>query len=558
MYALPSKLSSCAKQERNWALGKPLKTIGWGSSRDSLHRGQQQGSHKSRATGHLSKITALEGVLVALSILKDSLEVDNTMFWAALFTCSFLLLLLLLAWLWLSHSAHIHKKGLPPGKMGWPVAGQTLQFLASKPSLTSQPFIEKGSSRFGDVFKSHLFGQPFVVSTNTEVNQFVLLNEGVLFQSCQSISSPRWILGKHTLVETHGDLHSKVRAALAEVISPEKLKREIFDFLQDIILKRLPSWQDQFVHVQHEATYWVLCLLLDRLLCQPFEDLELQLLLSNYNDTRNLLAFPFNIPGSGYNKHAMGRERLVKCLKERIDRRRSAQSPMFGGFLDAMLREEENGSFTEKSNFILDTIMGILFHGEQTTAMAMTLMIKFLSETSRALEQVKGEHASLCKRKGKVEKLSWEDYESMKFTQSVVSESLRLANVIPWVCRVATQDVKIKGFVVPKGWKLLVVLMSGHLDAKNYGDPKNFDPWRWQDSSSESKFMPFGAGLRGCPGAEVARITLTVFLHFLVTRYSWQLVEDDEFICFPVMNFQEGFPIVVKSMSDADECLILH
>lgn len=109
--------------------------------------------------------------------------------------------------------------------------------------------------RYGDVFKSHLFGQPFVVSTNIEVNQFVLQNEGVLFQSCQPISAYKWILGKHTLIETNGDLHLTIRAALVEVINQGKLKTEIFGFLQSIILKRLPSWQDQFVHVQHEATY---------------------------------------------------------------------------------------------------------------------------------------------------------------------------------------------------------------------------------------------------------------------------------------------------------------
>eukprot|EP00250_Pteridium_aquilinum_P005681 c15737_g1_i1 orf=321-1757(+) len=478
------------------------------------------------------------------------------MYFAALFLCS--LLALLLAWLWLSHSAHTQKKGLPPGNMGWPFLGQTLEFLASKPSLTSQPFIEEQSSRYGGVFKSHLFGQPFVISTDAEVNHFVLQNEGVLFQSCQPMSAYTRILGKQTLVETHGDLHKKVHAALVETIDRDKLKREVFDFLQSIILTRLPSWQDQFVHVQHEATYWVLCLLLDRLISQSPEDLELQQLQSNYTDVRNLLAFPFNIPGSGYRKHAEGRERLIKSLKEKIDGRRRSESPMSGDFLDALLREESNGSFTTKSNFIIDSIMGILFHGEQTTAMAMTLMMKFLSESSRALDQVKEEHAALQKRKGRVERISWEDYESMKFTKNVVNESLRLANVVPWVCRVATQDVEIKGFLVPKGWKLLVFLMGAHLDATSYTDPRNFNPWRWQDSSSEVNFTPFGAGLRCCPGAEVARITLAVFLHFLVTKYSWQVVEEDEFICFPVMNFQEGFPIVVKNVMDAEECLILH
>lgn len=477
---------------------------------------------------------------------------------AATFLLCSSFLALLFTWLWLSHSAHTKKKGLPPGGMGLPLLGRTLEFLASKPSLASQPFVEKHSARYGDVFKSHLFGQPFVISTTAEVNSFVLQNEGVLFQSCQPMSAHTWILGKTTLAQTHGDMHKKIRAAFNNVFSSEKKKGEILDFLQDIILTRLPSWQDQFVHVQHEATYWVLCLLLERLMSQSPEDVELQQLQSLYTDLKNVLAFPFNVPGSGYSKHAEGHKRLIKILKERIDLRRTSESPKCVDFLDALLMEEKNGSFTGKSGLILDCILGVLLHGEETTAMAMTFMIKFLSESPQALEQVKEEHAALQKQKGKAEKLNWDDYESLKFTECVIYESLRLANVVPWVCRVAIQDVEIKGFLVPKGWKVLVFLMGAHVSAACYDDPKSFNPWRWQGHENDSNFRPFGAGVRCCPGAEVARMTLAVFLHSLVTRYSWQVVGDDDFICFPVMNFQEGFPIVVKNLMDADECLILH
>lgn len=62
----------------------------------------------------------------------------------------------------------------------------------------------------------------------------------------------------------------------------------------------------------------------------------------------------------------------------------------------------------------------------------------------------------------------------------VIDKSLRLANVLPWVFRVAMQDVEIKGFVIPKGWKVLVFLMGKHLDATIYNDPGTFNPWRWQ------------------------------------------------------------------------------
>lgn len=475
---------------------------------------------------------------------------------AALLLCSFIALLL--AWLWLSHSANTHKKGLPPGTMGWPALGETLEFLASKPSFTSQPFIEKRSSRYGEVFKSHLFGQPFIISTNAEVNSFVLQNEGVLFQSCHPISAYRGVLGKQTLLETHGELHRKLHAAAVEVFGPEGLKAHFFDCIQTLILQRLPTWQDQIVHVQHEATYMVLCLLLDRLISQSSEDSEVQQLQKYCTDVKALLAFPFNVPGSGFSKHTQGRDSLVKFLEEKIANRRNSYGSPSKDFLDALLKEEDNGIFAAKSKFILDSIMGILFHGEETTAMALALLLKFLSESPEALNQVKEEHVAIRKRKGKVEKLIWEDYESMKFTKNVIDESLRLANVLPWVFRVAMQDIEIKGFVIPKGWKVLVFLMGKHLDATIYDDPGTFNPWRWQNSTSDTHFTPFGTGPRCCPGAKLVNITLAVFLHFLVTKYSWQLVEEDEFIRFPVPTFQEGLPIVVKNMHDADECLILH
>ena len=39
---------------------------------------------------------------------------------------------------------------------------------------------------------------------------------------------------------------------------------------------------------------------------------------------------------------------------------------------------------------------------------------------------------------------------------------------------------------------------------------------------------------------------------------SWELVEEDELIRFPTLTFQEGLPVAVTSIDNADECLILH
>lgn len=390
------------------------------------------------------------------------------------------------------------------------------------------------------------------------MNRFILQNEGRLFQSCQPISAYSDILGKQTVGQTHGNLHKKLHEAAAQIGGLDGIRGHAFEFIQTLIMKRLPTWQDQIVHVQHEATYMVLCLLLHWLVSQDPEDPEMQRLQTYCNDVKSMLAFPFNVPGSGYSRHIQGRASLIRYIEDRIAKRRSLHDPGFKDILDALLRQEDEGVFTAKSNVVLDTIMGILFHGEETTAIAMSLLMKFLSDSPQALNQVKEENIAIRKRKRMDEKLSWEDYESMKFTRNVINESLRIANVAPWVFRVAMQDVDIAGYRIPKGWKILVFLMGAHFDATAYDDPGTFHPWRWQDCKGDMNFMPFGNAPRSCPGADLAKVTLAVFLHYLVTKYSWQLVEEDDIIRFPVLTFQEGLPIVVKNINDEDECLILH
>lgn len=132
----------------------------------------------------------------------------------------------------------------------------------------------------------------------------------------------------------------------------------------------------------------------------------------------------------------------------------------------------------------------------------------------------------------------------------VITETLRLGNVIIGVMRKAVKDVEIKGYVIPKGWCFMAYLRSVHLDKLHYDSPYKFNPWRWQVRSSKyyfihnhiynidymlnqiyvffirqerdmnmSSFSPFGGGQRLCPGLDLARLETSIFLHHLVTRF---------------------------------------
>lgn len=72
-------------------------------------------------------------------------------------------------------------------------------------------------------------------------------------------------------------------------------------------------------------------------------------------------------------------------------------------------------------------------------------------------------------------------------------------------------------------------LSAVHLDEKVYDGATNFNPWRWMEPENEEKrnwrtspfFAPFGGGARFCPGAELARLQIALFLHYFVTNYRY-------------------------------------
>ena len=62
----------------------------------------------------------------------------------------------------------------------------------------------------------------------------------------------------------------------------------------------------------------------------------------------------------------------------------------------------------------------------------------------------------------------------------MITETLRMGNIIIGVMRKAMKDTEIKGYLIPKGWCAFAYFRSVHLDENNYEWPYEFNPWRWQ------------------------------------------------------------------------------
>ncbi|GAB2216374.1 hypothetical protein Droror1_Dr00024147 [Drosera rotundifolia] len=138
------------------------------------------------------------------------------------------------------------------------------------------------------------------------------------------------------------------------------------------------------------------------------------------------------------------------------------------------------------------------------------------------------EQKNIRTNRGQTDALTWIDYKSMPFTQCVINETLRYANIIGGIFRRATSDVQLGGFTIPKGWKVFASFRAVHMNENHFKDARTFNPWRWQSA--------YGTFLRNLHN-----------LHF----NRWTPVGEDKLVFFPTTRTQKKYPIQVKRITAA-------
>ncbi|RVW30684.1 Cytochrome P450 90A1 [Vitis vinifera] len=84
---------------------------------------------------------------------------------------------------------------LPPGNLGLPLVGETLQLISAYKSANPEPFIDERVTRYGPLFTTHVFGEPTVFSADPETNRYILQNEGSCSSAATLAPSPTCLEG---------------------------------------------------------------------------------------------------------------------------------------------------------------------------------------------------------------------------------------------------------------------------------------------------------------------------------------------------------------------------
>ncbi|KAK9281514.1 hypothetical protein L1049_004417 [Liquidambar formosana] len=441
---------------------------------------------------------------------------------------------------------------LPLGTLGWPFIGETIDFISCAYSDRPESFMDKRRRMYGKVFKSHIFGSPTIVSTDAEVSRFILQSDAKAFVPSYPKSLTE-LMGKSSILLINGSLQRRIHGLIGAFFKSPHLKAQITKDMHNYVQQSMANWrEDQPIYIQDETKNIAFQVLVKALISlDPGEEMEF--LKKEFQQfISGLMSLPVNIPGSRLYRSLQAKKKMVKLVHKIIQARKKINSTGMSAVpkdvVDVLL-SDANEQLTD--DLISDNMIDLMIPGEDSVPVLMTLAVKYLTDCPAALHQLTEENMKLKRRKAQLgEPLCWSDYLSLPFTQTVITETLRMGNIIIGVMRKAMKDMEIKGYLIPKGWCVFMYFRSVHLDESHYDWPYQFNPWRWQDKDvSSCNFTPFGGGQRLCPGLDLARLEASIFLHHFVTQFRW-VAEDDSIVNFPTVRMKRRMPIWVKRRRD--------
>ncbi|CDY16450.1 BnaA08g03170D [Brassica napus] len=451
--------------------------------------------------------------------------------WNVVYVIIALVIVKISQWLWQWSNPNSKGSGkLPPGSMGFPIIGETIEFFKSSGLLEIPPFFQKRMLRYGPLFRTNILGSRTVISTDTDVIFEIFRQENQSFvQSYPDVFVKRKMIGFMNRTTRE---HLRWKASEGAFNLRHAVSTLIVSYITPQMISNLKP--------ETEAK------LIDNFMAFNIEWFQSPFALSTWNNLFKVLR---------------ARKEAAKIINVALERRKDSILEKQGDFLDTLLEEmKKEGSIFDQAS-IVNLLLNIGVVSRDTTSHATALTVDFISKNPRVLTELQREHEAIVqKRDDKEAGLSWEEYKDcMPFTRMVIYESLRLANLGTIIFRKAVKDVVIKGklevkrYTIPAGWIVAVAPSVVHYNAEIYENPLEFNPWRWEGkdlrSPGSKTLMVFGGGARQCVGSDLARLHLAIFLHHFVTTYDFSVVQECEIYRVPFPCFTKDLHINISPKS---------
>uniref|UniRef100_A0A8C1V1Z5 Cytochrome P450 2K1-like n=1 Tax=Cyprinus carpio TaxID=7962 RepID=A0A8C1V1Z5_CYPCA len=240
-------------------------------------------------------------------------------------------------------------------------------------------------------------------------------------------------------------------------------------------------------------------------------------------------------------------ESLRREIKELVNVLQETLNPLESrGFIDSFLiyKQSTQESGERESHFheqnLLITVSNLFTAGTDTTGSTLRWGLMFMAKYPHIQDRVQEEIDQILAGREPAS----EDRKNLPYTDAVIHEIQRLANIVPMnLPHMTSCDVSFNGYFIKKGTCVLPLLTSVLRDENEWETPDTFNPEHFLDEKGQLRkrdaFMPFSAGRRVCPGESLARMELFLFFTSLLQCFRFTPppgVSEDDLDLTPVVG----------------------
>ncbi len=399
-----------------------------------------------------------------------------------------------------------------PGRNGWPIIGQTFDFLRD-PLV----FARDQHQRFGPVSRGHFLFEPRVFLTSADGNEAVLTDRGHVLSAHGGWHPILGDLFPRGLMLRDGEDHRLHRRLMQPAFRSAALAGYL-ERMNPRIARHLDRWGAQPQLRFYPA---IKRLTLD-IAAEVFLGLELQAEIDQVNrDFTDLVeastaVLRWSSPLCLYGRGLRARRNLVAFLAERLPaRRRAPGADLFSQLAQA---EDEHGQ-RYADDEVIDHLIFLMMAAHDTTTSALTTLAFVLARHPDWQARLRGQAEQL----GGVE-LAADKVADAEQSEWALREALRLYPPLTSIVRRAVKPLVFQGVEIPAGASVAVFPVWTQRDPQWWTDPDRFDPERFSPARQEHRrhpfaWAPFGGGAHMCLGLHFAEMQVKAVLHQLLQRF---------------------------------------
>jgi cytochrome P450 len=411
----------------------------------------------------------------------------------------------------------------------------SLQRPPGPPRVTANPFslfaymqrmrrepvgrVQERFERYGDIYYAPFLKRDVYVLRHPEHIHEVLLAQASKFEKPREGIAARQLqrmLGEG-LLTSNGEFWRRQR----RLIQPAFRKERLDEYVGLIVAQSeamLAGWRDgTVIDASREMMELTLGIVSDRVAT------AMRVFRGSFGGIDAVLPDWLPTPGKWRTQRMLANiDEIVYGL---IDRPSNGARRDLASSLSQALDEQGDGQGMSRRQ-LRDELLTLFMAGHETTSHALSWTWHLLARHPEVARKLQREIDGVLQGRAP----SLPDLLRMPYLEQVLSESMRLFPPAYVLARVATEDVNLGGYVVPKGADVLVWIYHVHHDARWFPDPERFEPERFEPARRkqipQSAYLPFGAGTRACIGKQFAVLEAQLVLACVVRRWSLEALSD--------------------------------